>query len=155
MPLKMKSMVGLVLSLVVFAAPTPNASASHGDQTYKQLELFARVLSYVENNYVEPVDDRQLMYGAIKGMLETLDPHTVFMPPDTFKDMKIDTSGEFGGLGIEIAKKNDVVTVVSPIDDTPAARAGIRPGDQILKIDDELTKGMDLAKAIAKMRGPA
>src|SRR5262249_57750810 len=88
-------------------------------------------------------------------MLETLDPHTVFMPPDVFKEMKIDTSGEFGGLGIEIAKKNDVITVVAPIDDTPAARAGVKPGDQILKIDDEATKGMDLGQAIQKMRGPA
>ncbi len=142
-------------SLALVLAGSTAVQAGQDDQTYRQLELFARVLSYVENNYVEPVDDRQLMYGAIKGMLDTLDPHTVFMPPDTFKDMKIDTSGEFGGLGIEIARKNDVLTVVSPIDDTPAARAGIRPGDQILKIDDELTKSMDLARAIAKMRGPA
>jgi len=125
------------------------------DGTYRQLELFARVLSYVQNNYVEPVNEQQLMYGAIKGMLETLDPHTVFMPPELFKEMKIDTSGEFGGLGLEIAKKNDVITVVSPIDDTPAARAGIRPGDQIVRIDEESTKGMDLAQAIQKMRGPA
>ncbi len=125
------------------------------DGTYRQLELFARVLSYVQNNYVEPVNEQQLMYGAIRGMLETLDPHTLFMPPDLFKEMKIDTSGEFGGLGLEIAKKNDTITVVSPIDDTPAARAGIRPGDQILRIDDETTKGMDLAYAIQKMRGPA
>jgi len=131
------------------------ASATHDDETYKQLELFSRVLSYVENNYVEPVEQRQLIYGAIKGMLETLDPHTVFMPPDVFKEMKIDTSGEFGGLGIEIAKKNDVMTVVAPMDDTPAARAGIRPGDQLLKIDDESTRGMDLARAIQKMRGKA
>jgi carboxyl-terminal processing protease len=141
---------------VVLALSSGDAAlAAKDDQTYKQLELFARVLSYVENNYVEPVDDQQLMYGAIKGMLDTLDPHTVFMPPEVFKEMKIDTSGEFGGLGIEIAKKNDVITVVSPIDDTPAARAGIRPGDQILQIDDELTKSMDLGRAIQKMRGPA
>jgi carboxyl-terminal processing protease len=133
-----------------------NARAESGpDETYRQLELFARVLSYVENNYVESVAKQQLVYGAIKGMLDTLDPHTVFMPPDTFREMKIDTSGEFGGLGIEIAKKDDIVTVVAPIDDTPAAKAGIRPGDQILKIDDEATKGMDLGRAIQKMRGPA
>lgn len=134
------------------------SAAFAGDEeetTYKQLELFARVLSYVENNYVERVDQQQLVYGAIKGMLETLDPHTVFMPPDVFKEMKIDTSGEFGGLGIEVAKKDDVLTVVSPVDDTPAARAGIRPGDQILKIDETSTKELDLAEAIQKMRGPA
>src|SRR6185369_12155067 len=148
------NMVALALSLSLLSAAPPKAEA-HGEQTYKQLELFARVLSYVENNYVEPVDQQQLMYGAIKGMLDTLDPHTVFMPPDVFKEMKIDTSGEYGGLGIEIARKNDTITVVAPIDDTPAARAGIHPGDQILKIDDELTKGMDLSQAIAKMRGPA
>src|SRR5438552_6904248 len=139
-------MVGLVFVLVTLAAPPPGPNSNHGDQTYKQLELFARVLSYVENNYVEPVDQQQLMYGAIKGMLETLDPHTVFMPPEVFKEMKIDTSGEFGGLGIEIARKNDGIVVVAPIDDTPAQRAGIKPGDQILRIDDEQCRNMELAK---------
>jgi carboxyl-terminal processing protease len=148
-----RSLPGAVVAVVLWAVP---AGAAHDDETYKQLELFARVLSYVENNYVEPVDQRQLIYGAIKGMMDTLDPHTVFMPPDLFKDMKIDTSGEFGGLGIEIAKnRNDVITVVAPLDDTPAARAGVRAGDQLLKIDDELTRNMDLAQAIKKMRGPA
>src|SRR5258706_5912692 len=150
----MRCMVGLVGLLVPLAAPPPTPNL-HGDQTYKQLELFARVLSYVENNYVETVDQQQLMYGAIKGMLETLDPHTVFMPPDVFKEMKIDTSGEFGGLGIEIARKNDGIVVVAPIDDTPAQRAGIKSGDQILKIDDENCRTMELARAIQKMRGPA
>ncbi len=134
-----------------YAVPNP----TRGENTYKQLELFARVLSYVENNYVENVDEQQLMYGAIRGMLDTLDPHTVFMPPDVFKEMKIDTSGEFGGLGIEIARKNDNIVVVAPIDDTPAQRAGIKSGDQILKIDDEATRNMELARAIQKMRGPA
>ncbi len=142
------------------AAPTPPApaaapSAAVDSTTYKQLELFARVLSYVQNNYVEKVDDKQLMYGAIKGMLDTLDPHTVFMPPDVFKEMKIDTSGEFGGLGLDIAKKGDVLVVVSPVDDTPAARAGVRAGDEILAIDGESTRSMDVARAAAKMRGPA
>ncbi|MFZ5467961.1 MAG: S41 family peptidase [Myxococcota bacterium] len=142
---------GLLLTLVTTSTP----QAAREELTYRQLELFARVLSYVENNYVEPVDDKQLMYGAIKGMLETLDPHTVFMPPETFKEMKIDTSGEFGGLGIEIARKDDVLTVVSPIDDTPASRAGIRPGDQLLAIDGQPTRDLDLGKAIQLMRGPA
>jgi len=131
------------------------AFAARDDETYKQLELFARVLSYVQNNYVEPVQEEQLIHGAIKGMLETLDPHTLFMPPEVFKEMKIDTSGEFGGLGIEVVKKDEVITVVSPLDDTPAARAGIRRGDQILAIDDEATKGMDVARVISKLRGPA
>jgi carboxyl-terminal processing protease len=140
---------------VALAGAPPPTPASRAEATYRQLELFARVLSYVQNNYVEPVDEQQLMHGAIKGMLETLDPHTQFMPPDVFKEMKIDTSGEFGGLGIEIARKNDNIIVVAPIDDTPAQRAGIRSGDQLLKIDDEPTRNMELARAIQKMRGPA
>jgi carboxyl-terminal processing protease len=136
------------------AAVAPPGAATEAP-TYKQLELFARVLSYVQNNYVEKVDDKQLIYGAIKGMLDTLDPHTVFMPPDVFKEMKIDTSGEFGGLGLDIAKKGDVLVVVTPVDDTPAARAGVRAGDEILAIDGESTRSMDVARAAAKMRGPA
>ncbi|MGO9832016.1 MAG: S41 family peptidase [Myxococcaceae bacterium] len=134
------------------AAPLP---APDETSTYKQLELFARVLSYVQNNYVEKVDDKQLIYGAIKGMLDTLDPHTVFMPPDVYKEMKIDTSGEFGGLGLDIAKKGEVLVVVAPVDDTPAARAGVKAGDEILAIDGESTRSMDVARAAAKMRGPA
>jgi carboxyl-terminal processing protease len=144
-----------VVWLCLVCAPAWATQPSRSENTYRQLELFARVLSYVQNNYVEPVDEQQLVYGAIKGMLDTLDPHTVFMPPDVFKEMKIDTSGEYGGLGIEIARRNDLIVVVSPIDDTPAQRAGIRPGDQIVKIDDELTRNMELARAIQKMHGPA
>jgi carboxyl-terminal processing protease len=144
--------VALAAGLLLAA---PAARADRDEDTYKSLEVFARVLSYVENNYVEPVDNRKLMHGAIKGMLETLDPHTLFMPPEVFKEMKIDTSGEFGGLGIEIARKADRIVVVAPIDDTPAARAGIRAGDEILRIDEETTQDKDLAWALQKMRGPA
>ncbi|MGO8969722.1 MAG: S41 family peptidase [Myxococcaceae bacterium] len=150
---------GLATSQALAAAPASPAAAPPAAQdettTYKQLELFARVLSYVQNNYVEKVDDKQLIYGAIKGMLDTLDPHTVFMPPDVYKEMKIDTSGEFGGLGLDIAKKGELLVVVAPVDDTPAARAGVKAGDEILAIDGESTKSMDVARAAAKMRGPA
>ncbi|MGV3622855.1 MAG: S41 family peptidase [Archangium sp.] len=146
----------LSLSLSTFAlAAAPPPAGTRAEATYRQLELFARVLSYVQNNYVEPVDEQQLMHGAIKGMLETLDPHTQFMPPDIFKEMKIDTSGEFGGLGIEITRRNDNIIVVAPIDDTPAQRAGIKAGDIVLKIDDEPTRNMEVARASQKMRGPA
>nr|WP_224244358.1 S41 family peptidase [Hyalangium gracile] len=144
--------VALATGLLLVAA---TARADREDSTYKSLEVFARVLSYVENNYVETVDNRRLMHGAIKGMLETLDPHTLFMPPEVFKEMKIDTSGEFGGLGVEIARRGERIVVVAAIDDTPAARAGLRPGDEILRIDDENTQGQDLAWALQKMRGPA
>jgi carboxyl-terminal processing protease len=144
--------VALAAGLMLAA---PIARADREDTTYKNLEVFARVLSYLENNYVETVDQRRLMHGAIKGMLETLDPHTIFMPPEVFKEMKIDTSGEFGGLGVEIARKGESIVVVAAIDDTPAARAGLRPGDEILRIDDESTQGRDLPWALQKMRGPA
>ena len=149
------SLLLVVFGTVALAGAPPPQPVNRAEATYRQLELFARVLSYVQNNYVEQVDEQQLMHGAIKGMLDTLDPHTQFMPPDVFKEMKIDTSGEFGGLGIEIAKKNDNIIVVAPIDDTPAQRAGIRSGDQVVKIDDEATRNMELARAIQKMRGPA
>jgi carboxyl-terminal processing protease len=145
----------MLLAMIFVGSAAGAAPPPKGEKTYRQLELFARVLSYVQNNYVEPVDEEQLMYGAIKGMLETLDPHTQFMPPEVFKELKIDTSGEFGSLGIEIAKRNDELVVVAPVDDTPAQRAGVRAGDQILKIDDEPTQNMDLARAQQKMRGPA
>lgn len=147
-----------VSSSVSLAAPQPTPlppQVSKSENTYKQLELFARVLSYVQTNYVEPVDEQQLVHGAIKGMLDTLDPHTVFMPPDLFKEMKIDTSGEFGGIGLEVTKRNDMIVVVSPVDDTPSQRAGLKNGDVVLKIDDEPTRNMELARAKQKMRGPA
>ena len=135
--------------------PTPLPQPSRSENTYKQLELFARVLSYVQNNYVEHVDEQQLVHGAIKGMLDTLDPHTVFMPPDMFKEMKIDTAGEFGGIGLEITKRNDAIVVVAAVDDTPSQRAGIKTGDLLMKIDDEPTRNMDLTRAKQKMHGPA
>ncbi|MFL5351159.1 S41 family peptidase [Archangium sp.] len=148
----------LAAGLLLLAPPARadgREPASTNTPTYEQLEVFARVLSYVENNYVEPVDDKKLMQGAIKGMLETLDPHTVFMPPEVFKEMKIDTSGEFGGLGIEVARKGDSIVVVAPIDDTPAARAGIRAGDELVAIDGESTQGMGVGDVLQRMRGPA
>jgi carboxyl-terminal processing protease len=134
------------------AASPPNATG--GQQTrYENLELFQKVLHFVEANYVEEVKNKELIYGAIKGMLETLDPHSNFLPPDVFKDMKVDTSGKFGGLGIEIGMKDNVLTVITPIEDTPAWRAGLKPNDRIVKINKESTKGMTLVEAVSKMRG--
>ncbi|HCM41269.1 MAG: hypothetical protein A2Z97_01610 [Bdellovibrionales bacterium GWB1_52_6] len=128
--------------------------ATSKQQRLENLELFQKVLHFVENNYVEDkVKHKDLVYGAIKGMLETLDPHSSFLPPDVFKDMKIDTSGKFGGLGIEIGMKDNVLTVIAPIDDTPAWKAGLKPNDRIVKINSESTKGMTLVEAVAKMRG--
>ncbi|HYO51673.1 S41 family peptidase [Archangium sp.] len=146
---------GLLLLAPAARADERESSTTARTSTYEQLEVFARVLSYVENNYVEPVDGKKLMHGAIQGMLETLDPHTLFMPPEVFKEMKIDTSGEFGGLGIEVARKGEGIVVVAPIDDTPAARAGIRAGDELVAIEGESTQGMDLSDVLRRMRGPA
>ncbi|MGE4234236.1 MAG: S41 family peptidase [Bacteriovoracia bacterium] len=120
---------------------------------YENLALFQKVLYFIEQNYVEDVKNKDLIYGAIKGMIDTLDPHSSFLPPEIFKDMKIDTSGKFGGVGIEIGMKNSILTVITPIEDTPAFKAGIKPGDKILKINGESTKGLGLVEAVAKMRG--
>ena len=149
--------VGVLLSSSLLFAATPLATATTGEKNsterYENLELFQKVLTFVETNYVDATKNKDLMYGAIKGMLETLDPHSNFLPPDIFKEMKTDTSGKFGGLGIEIGMKDNILTVVSPIEDTPAWKAGIKAGDRIVKIDKESTKGMTLVEAVAKMRG--
>jgi carboxyl-terminal processing protease len=124
------------------------------DDTYKELQTFANVLAIVQKNYVEPVSTKDLINGAITGMLSSLDPHSAYLTPDLYRDLEVETRGSFGGLGIEITIKNDVLTVVSPIDGTPAYTAGIRSGDQIIKINDDFTKGMTLTDAVKMMRGP-
>ncbi len=123
------------------------------EKIYRALDLFSKVLFLVEKDYVDPVDGQNLVYGAIKGMLGTLDPYTVFLTPDVYKELKVDTIGRFGGVGIEITLQDGVLTVVSPIEDTPAMRAGIQPGDKILKINGMATKGMNLVDAVRRMRG--
>ena len=120
---------------------------------YHKLNIFTRVLSYVENNYVEDVDQDKLIYGAVRGMLETLDPHTSFMDPDQYREMKSETTGQFGGIGIEVEVRDNVLTVMSTLDGTPAAKAGLATGDQILKIEETTTRGMTIDDAIARMRG--
>jgi carboxyl-terminal processing protease len=120
---------------------------------YKNLELFQKILSFVEKNYVDPVKNDVLMTGAIKGMLETLDPHSNFLTPEVFRDVKIDTSGKFPGVGIEVVVKDDVLTVLAPMEGSPAWKAGIQPGDKIVKINGDSTKGFTLAEAVQKMRG--
>ncbi|MBN2809722.1 MAG: S41 family peptidase [Deltaproteobacteria bacterium] len=124
------------------------------ESPYEYIKLFTDTLSLVQKNYVEEVDIKKLVYGSIKGMLSDLDPHSSFMPPEMFKEMQVETTGSFGGLGIEITIRDGVLTVVSPIEDTPAFRAGIEAGDRIIKIDGELSKDMTLMEAVKKMRGP-
>lgn len=123
------------------------------DETYEKLRIFTDVLEKVQQNYLEPVDSKKLIYGAIKGMLETLDPHSAFLDPDIYKELQVETKGSFGGLGIEITIRDGILTIVSPIEDTPAFRAGLKAGDRILKIDGQSTKEMSLFEAVKRMRG--
>ncbi len=120
---------------------------------YENLKTFADALSKVQMNYVEEVNSKDLIYGAIRGMLSSLDPHSSFMTPDDFKEMKVETKGSFGGVGIEITMKDNLLTVVAPIEDTPAFEAGIQAKDIITKIDGEITKDMTIMQAVKKMRG--
>ena len=142
-----------VLTLTIAFGVQRRCAAQGSGNDYESIELFTDVLSIVKKSYVEEVDTKKLIYGAINGMLSSLDPHSSFMPPDTYKEMKIDTKGAFGGLGIEITVKDGILTVISPIEDTPAFKAGIKAGDQILKIDDKFTKDMTITDAVKKMRG--
>lgn len=121
---------------------------------YENLKIFTEALSYIESHYVDEVEPDKAIQGAIRGMLRTLDPHSSYMPPDVYREMQVETEGRFGGLGIEITMRDDVLTVVSPIEGTPAFRAGIQPGDQIVKVNGESTKEMSLVDAVKKLRGP-
>lgn len=119
----------------------------------EELRTFVEVMERIKSAYVEPIDDKTLLENAIKGMLNNLDPHSSYLDPKAFQDLQESTSGEFGGLGIEVGMEDDVLKVVSPIDDTPAFHAGIEAQDFIIKIDGQPTKGMSLMDAVAKMRG--
>lgn len=146
-------LISLVAVLVSIVSATAYRSATAAGTDYESIELFTDVLAIVKKSYVEEVDTKKLIYGAINGMLAALDPHSSFMPPDTYKELKLDTKGEFGGLGIEISIKDGILTVISPIEDTPAYRAGMKAGDQILKIDDKFTKDLTIMDAVKRMRG--
>ena len=121
---------------------------------YKELKLFRQVMEIVRKNYVKEVTDKELIQGAISGMLQSLDPHSSYLTEDMFKELQVETKGEFGGLGIEITLDGGILTVVSPIEDTPAFKAGIKPGDKIIKINGEPTKNITLHTAVQQMRGP-
>ena len=146
--------VVVVAFLSIFIISSQRHSSAEGKGSdYESIELFTDVMAIIKKSYVEEVDTKKLVYGAINGMLSSLDPHSSFMPPDTYKEMKIDTKGAFGGLGIEISIKDGVLTVISPIEDTPAFKAGIKAGDMILKIDDKFTKDLNINDAVKRMRG--
>lgn len=144
-----------VLGWILFAAGlvVPRVSAVDSG-AYHSLENFANILAIVQRNYVKEVETDKLVNGAIKGMLESLDPHSSYLTEDSYRALQTETEGRFGGLGVEITVRNGLLTVVSPIEDTPAARAGLQPGDQIVGIDDDATEDMTLTEAVKRLRGP-
>jgi carboxyl-terminal processing protease len=146
--------VCLVTCFLVLQEFAVRRAQALSNDTYQELDTFASVLAIVQKNYVEPVTTKKLIDGAISGMLASLDPHSAYLTPDLYRDLEVETRGSFGGLGIEITIKNGALTVVAPIEDTPAYRAGLKAGDQIIKIDDDFTKDMSLTEAVKRMRGP-
>jgi carboxyl-terminal processing protease len=146
--------VCLVSCFVVLQEVAVRRAQALSNDTYQELDTFASVLAIVQKNYVEPVSTKRLIDGAISGMLASLDPHSAYLTPDLYRDLEVETRGSFGGLGIEITIKNGALTVVAPIEDTPAYRAGLKAGDQIIKINDDFTKDMSLTEAVKRMRGP-
>ncbi len=148
-----KFIFSFIILLVLFAFSSA-ISQEKKDETYKALRLFSQIYRLVEENYVKEVNPKDLILGAIEGMLSSLDPHSSLMKPEEFKELEVETKGSFTGIGIEITIKDDVITVVAPIEDTPAWKAGLKPGDKILKIDEKSTKGMKITDAVKLLRGP-
>ncbi|MEA1991284.1 MAG: PDZ domain-containing protein, partial [Thermodesulfobacteriota bacterium] len=124
------------------------ASAREENGTYEQLKIFGSVLDLVQRNYVEEIPPKKLIYGAVQGMLKSLDPHSSFMKPEYYKELQIETKGSFTGIGIEISLKDGILTVVSPIEGTPAYKAGLKANDKILKIEGKTTKNMTLIESV-------
>ncbi|MCH7941834.1 MAG: S41 family peptidase [Proteobacteria bacterium] len=144
-------MVGFaVVAVLIMATPVVEAASS---ETYRQLNLFGDVFERVRSDYVEEVSDKELIESAIAGMLSSLDPHSSYLNRESFEDMRVETKGEFGGLGIEVTMENGLVKVISPIDDTPAAKAGVKAGDLITHLDGEQVMGLTLSEAVDRMRG--
>jgi carboxyl-terminal processing protease len=151
--------IGLVVSVVFLLGITIGVGRSQkvsavSDSIYEDLKLFTDVFGIIQKEYVETSKPKEMVYGAIKGMLETLDPHSAFMPPETYREMQEETRGRFEGIGAEVTAKDGVLTVVSPIEDTPAYKAGIQAGDQIVIIDGVVTKTLSLAEGVKRLRGP-
>ena len=144
----------ILASGLFLAAPHTTRAQSNNDETYRQLTLFGDVFQRVRSDYVEQVSDQDLIEAAINGMLTSLDPHSAYLPDDNFKKMQVQTKGKFGGLGIEVTMENGFVKVVSPIDDTPADKAGLQPEDLIISVDGISIVGLTLNEAVEKLRGP-
>ena len=150
--MKTKYKLLILFGVIFFLSFLKVNSSEEIKERYLKLQTFAQVLNIIQKYYVEDVNIDKLIYGGIRGILQQLDPHTGFLPPDSYKDFKSETSGEFGGLGIEVTMKNGVLTIISPIEDTPAWKAGLKPGDKITSINNETTKGFNLQDASRKLR---
>jgi len=155
----MNRRIAVLMAVIAFAAGilihniSFAESDSGADDLYKELELFSDTVSIIRSDYVEDANSKDLIYGALKGMLSSLDPYSQFMDPDMYNEMKIETEGEFGGIGIVITIEDNMLTIISPIDDTPACKAGLKPGDKIVKIEKEITRDFTLLEAVKKLRG--
>src|SRR4249920_3322836 len=145
--------LGAVLGVLISLNFSAVAQRTPGPLPIEDLRAFTEVFGRVKSDYVEPVDDKKLITEAINGMLTGLDPHSAYLDQEAFRELQVGTQGEFGGLGIEVGMEDGFVKVVAPIDDTPASRAGLKPGDFIIKIDDASVKGMTLSDAVKRMRG--
>ena len=144
----------ILITSILFLNIFSLSYAENVDKLYGKIDLFSEVLEKIQNEYVDEVDQSEVMDSAINGVLQSLDPYSSYMNPEIFKEMQTETSGEFGGLGIEVSMEAGVVKVISPIDDTPASRAGIKSGDYIVKINNEQVQGKSLMEAVNLMRGP-
>ncbi len=148
-------LVIIILGIFVIFGPYSDSKVStRSKNIYKEIKTFNEVLDMVQKNYVDEVDSTVLIQGAINGMIKSLDPHSAYMTADVYKELEVETQGRFGGIGIEITISKDVLTVVSPIEDTPAYKAGVKTGDQIIKIDGKSTKDITIMDAVKKLRGP-
>src|ERR1700704_3207669 len=145
--------LGAILGVLISLNFSAVAQKGAGPLPIEDLRAFTEVFGRIKNDYVEPVDDKRLISEAINGMLSGLDPHSAFLDAEAFRELQVGTQGEFGGLGIEVGMEDGFVKVISPIDDTPASRAGVKPGDLIVKLDDTSVKGMTLNDAVKRMRG--
>lgn len=146
------SLLAVAAGFVMYAQQP--AQSDEREETYRQLTLFGDVFQRVRGEYVDEISDKELIEAAINGMLTSLDPHSAYLPDDNFKKMQVQTKGKFGGLGIEVTMENGFVKVVSPIDDTPADKAGLQPEDLIISVDGESIVGLTLNEAVEKLRGP-
>jgi len=154
--MRRKLVIALILVLgtvTFFSLANSGIDKKNRDELYREVELFSDSLAIIQSDYVDEVKPKDLIYGALKGMLSSLDPHSQFLDPDTYNELKVDTQGKFGGIGIEITIKDGLLTVVTPIEDTPAWKAGVKTNDRIVKINNELTRDITLMDAVKKLRG--